>query len=210
METGASHYPIVQLLNRTIAESGLTPTGFVVSLGYRTDHLERGLNRLSLWLLTGAGHLRILRSVAATYPAFAAAWEKAVAATEALRRAEAKAAWIESLKATCDTFTPYLHVDGETRWPSSITIFGMVGGKTNLIPIEPSVLALGVTDQLHLLPVLMLEYLDKHKGQCPFFGKVQGFRFVRCLDYFRFDAQGRYLEHVREPFRRGEACVSLK
>lgn len=104
--------------------------------------------------------------------------------------AEAKAVWIESLKAQSATFRPYIHVEGE--------------------PSVPSVLELPIDEQLAALPPLMQAYLRKYNGACPFFGKVTGFRFVRCLDFFRFDEDGQFIERIEEPFRRGEASVSLK
>ena len=54
------------------------------------------------------------------------------------------------------------------------------------------------------LPELMRAYLEKYNGFCPFFGKVTGFRYVRCLDYFRFDKDGQFVGHVEKPFRRGD------
>jgi len=42
----------------------------------------------------------------------------------------------------------------------------------------------------------MWSYKSRNNGAVPFFGKLTGFKFVRCLDYFQFDEQGRLVEHV--------------
>ena len=56
----------------------------------------------------------------------------------------------------------------------------------------------------------MAQYSREHKGFCPFFGKLVGFKFVRYSDYYQFDADGQLLGHVAESFRHGEAWVELR
>jgi hypothetical protein len=71
-------------------------------------------------------------------------------------------------------------------------------------------LKLPIEDQLAALPKLMVAYNRRYDGCCPFFGQLTGFKFVRCLDYFQFDEQGRLVEHVEKPFRRGTCFVRLR
>jgi hypothetical protein len=204
----ASHYPISQFIARIMNDRCQDRMDFVRSLGYR--NLERGLRRLGPWLDEGEGYGRIIGQIAAAYPKEAEELRKAIGATREVKRAEFEAAFLEDCKAEQDTFQPFIHVDGETTRPSSITMFGVTGGRWNLIRIPPAILDLPLAGQLSAVPDLMREYLQEYKGQCPFFGKVTGFRFVRCLDYFRFDPDGRFLERVDKPFRRAPCVVSLK
>lgn len=207
MSHSASHYPIVQLIRRIITESGFDQPQFLASLGYRDS--ESGLRRLVPWLESGVGKPRFLRQILTAYPAYAPDVETALLETKQVKLAEAEAAWAESLKLEADTFRPYIHVEGETTRPSSITMFGVSGGRWNLIPIPQATLDLELDDQLAALPTLMQEYLRTNDGWCLFFGTVTGFRYVRLLDYFQFDKEGRFVGHVAKPFRRGIYWVSL-
>jgi hypothetical protein len=40
----------------------------------------------------------------------------------------------------------------------------------------------------------MTQYKEEHNGAVPFFGKLTGFKLVRLVDYFQFDAAGRFVE----------------
>jgi hypothetical protein len=208
MSQGASQYPISQLLARIMTDWGFSRPQFVTSLGYRNP--ERGLRRLNPWIDQGEGFALILKQIAASYPLHSDEIQKAVAATAQMKAAEAEAAWIESLKAEAGTFRPYIHVEGETWRPSSICIFAMSGGRWNLIDVPRPILALVLDEQLAALTELMRGYLKEYEGSCPFFGKVTGFRFVRLLDYFQFDKEGRLIERVNKPFRRGQCSVSIR
>lgn len=116
----------------------------------------------------------------------------------------------ERATSTREGFTPYIHVDGEATMPNGITMFAVTGGKWNLIQIPPTILELPTDDQLAAVSELMRSYLAKHDGQCPFFGRVTGFKLVRLRDYFQFDAEGRLLERVEKMFRRGAAVVAIR
>jgi hypothetical protein len=78
-------------------------------------------------------------------------------------------------------------VEGETTIPSSICIFGVSGGRWNLIDVPQAILELPKDVLLAALPELMRGYLMDYGGSCPFFGKATGFRFARLLDYFQFE-----------------------
>ena len=116
---------------------------------------------------------------------------------------------MERTRAAQETFTPYIHVDGESTVPNGITLFGLSGGKWNLIGIPQTILDVPIDDQLAAVPELMRAYLLKYDGQCPFFGAVTGFKLVRLRDYFQFDGQGVLLKHVEKQFRRGQVSVEL-
>lgn len=107
------------------------------------------------------------------------------------------------------TFQPYIHVRGETTVPSGVCLYGVTGGKWNLIEVSPPILELPDAEQLAALSALMRSYLDRFNGFCPFFGRVVGFRFVRLRDYLQFDANGVFVGRVDEVFRRGQAAVRL-
>ena len=51
---------------------------------------------------------------------------------------------------------------------------------------------------------------EKYKGAVPFLGKLTGFKFVRLVEYFDFDAWGQLRGHVNKPFRNGECSVELR
>ena len=211
MSQGASHYPIVQFISRLMREYGFSHVEFVQTLGYR-HNAEKGVRRLNLWLETGEGHDRIIGEIAAVYPAYAEKLEKAVAETARLKAAEAEAAFLERCKAEEERFRGFIHADGEKTVPSGITIFGISGGHTvwTTIQIPKAILELPLEAQLTALPKLMVAYRRRYNGDCPFFGKLTGFKFVRLLDYFQFDVEGSLVEHVERPFRRGCVEVSLR
>ena len=211
MTQGASRFPIVQVLNRLMNDYGFTPGELVHAIGYR-HNADKGLRRLNLWLENGAGHDRILKEISTVFPACSDELEKAIAATKAIKRTEAEANFLERCKAEQETFTPYLHAEGETTIPNGICIFSVTGGheRWTTIEIPKSILELPLDNQLPALPKLMLAYRRRYNGACPFFGKLVGFKFVRLLDYFQFDREGRLLEHVEKPFRHGECWVELR
>jgi hypothetical protein len=208
MSQGASQYFISQAITRLMADSGLSRPQFVTSLGYR--NIARGIRRLDPWIDQGEGFDLIIKQITEFYPLRADEIQNALAATAEQKAAEAEAAWIELLKAEAGTFRPYIHVEGESTRPSSICIFGVSGGRWNLIDIPQPILELAVDEQLAALPELMRRYLKEYGGSCPFFGTVTGFRFVRPLDYFQFDKEGRLIELVNKPFRRGHCSVSIR
>jgi hypothetical protein len=212
MTQGASQLPIVQFLNRLMNDHCFTPATLVNTLGYRRgQYAEKGLRRLNLWLETGEGHDRILEEIATIFPAYADGLEKAVAATKAIRNAKFEAAWLEQCKAEAGTFVPFLNAEGQDRIPNGICIFGMTGGhrRWTMTAIPRSILDLPLDNQLVALPGLMEAYRRQHNGAVPFFGKLTGFKFVRLLDYFRFDAEGNFVEHVDRPFRCSPCSVQL-
>jgi hypothetical protein len=213
MTQGASPYPIAQTISALMDDYGSTPVELVHALGYRNGaNRDRGLRRLNLWLETGAGHDRILKELSAVYPAHANRLEKAVAATKAIMRAEAEAVFLEQCKGEKDVFRPYLHAEGQQRIPNGICIFGITGGhaRWTTVEIPQAILALPLEAQLAALPELMAAYRRRYNGDCPFFRKLTGFKFVRLLDHFRFDKDGKFIEQVNKPFRRGSVEVSLR
>jgi hypothetical protein len=191
-------------------EHGFSRFEFVRALGYR--NLERGLRHLNSWLDRGEGNDRILKQIARAYPGHADGLEIAVAATMAIKTAEAEAAWFERCKAEQDSFIPYVHAEGESTVPDGITMFGVTGGhrRWTTIRVPQTILNLPIEDQLAAVPKLMLAYRRRYDGQVPFFGKLTGFKFVRCLDYFQFDEQGQFIERIEKPFRRGTCFVRLR
>jgi hypothetical protein len=182
---------------------------FVQALGYR--NLERGLRRLEPWLDCGDGYHLVLKQIAAAYPGHADDLQRALSETTAIKAAEAEAVFLERCKAEDGWFTPYIHAEGETTVPNGICIFGITGGhaRWTTVQVSQSILELPLEAQLAALPDLMRWYLRKYRGQCPFFGAVMGFRFVRLVDYFQFDRHGVFLENVQKPFRCGQCSVQL-
>jgi hypothetical protein len=108
-------------------------------------------------------------------------------------------------------FSPYIHVVGEVSVPRGITLFGISGGheRWTTIRIPESILRLPLAGQLERFPELMSAYLKQYGGQCPFFGAVKGFRYVREFDYFEFDSGGILIGRVHKDFRRGVVSLSL-
>lgn len=210
MSQGASNYPITQFITSLMSEYGLSRVGFIRALGYHNP--DRGLRRLNLWLETGEGYDRILDQIAAVYPGHSEQLQKAVAETSKAKRAEVEAAFLERCKAEESTFIPFIHVDGESRIPNGITVFGISGGhaRWTTIRIPEGVLRLPLEGQLVRLPRLMAAYQRKYNASCPFFGKLTGFKFVRLLDYFQFDSEGNFVGHVEKPFRTGYVEVFLR
>jgi hypothetical protein len=210
MPDADSRYPISRFLLKLLEETGFTRTEFVLSLGYR--NVERGRRRLDPWIDEGTGFDKILRQIATAYPNHADRLQNAITNTKAVKAAERHAEFFDLCKAQESTFVPYIHVEGEDRIPNGITLFGLTGGHEvwTTIKVPQRILDLPVDQQLAALPELMHRYLHKYNGACPFFGKVIGFKFVRLLDYYQFDADTPLLGHVEEPFRTGYAEISLR
>ena len=210
MSQGASPYPITKFLAALMDDCGFSTVEFIQALGYR--NIDRGLRRLEPWMQNGDGFQRILKQIARAYPGHADGLQKAVAATKAIKTAEAAAAWFERCKAEESTFVPFVHVEGESTVPDGITMFGVTGGhrRWTTIPVPPTILNLPIEDQLAALPELMMAYRRRYDGQVPFFGRLTGFKFVRLLDHFQFDKEGVLVEHVEKPFRRGTCFVRLR
>ena len=109
-----------------------------------------------------------------------------------------------------NTFHPYIHVQGEATVPLGVCVFGVTGGRWNLIEVPPPILELPHEEQLAALSALMGPYLERFGGFCPFFGRVTGFRLVRFRDYLQFDQNGVFVGRVEDVFRRGQVAVRLQ
>ena len=200
-------YPIARFLTSLMERSGQCRTEFVRCLGYR--NMERGRKRLDAWLDQGEGYSKIISQIAARFPSAAEELYAAIAATKHIRAAEAEAAFLAQRQAEQDIFVPHIIAEGEHTVPASICFYAVSGAKSDLIELPDHILALSVEDQLAALPNLMCSYRTRHNGQVPFFGNLTGFKFVRLLDYFQFDEEGRLKEHLSKPFRRGIGYVQL-
>lgn len=210
MPESASHYPISQFLLGLLEELGLDRDGFLVALGYR--NLERGRRRLDAWIDEGTGFERILKQISAAYPTSDDRLQTAIMNTAALKKAESEAAFLERCKAEEASFVPFVYAQGEKSVPSQITFFGMTGSHLRWtdIQIAKTILSLPIEEQLAKLPHLMLAYGRQYEAQVPFFGRLTGFLYVRCLDHFRFNKEGEFIERVDRPFRHGECWVDLR
>jgi hypothetical protein len=210
MSQCASEYPVSQFLVRIMQERGFSPAEFIQSLGYRS--IERGLRRLQPWVEQGHGFDKIMKQITASYPGYAEELGNAILETKAVMHAEFEVEWRERCKAEAGTFRPHIHADGEKTVPSQICTFGMTGGhgRWTTIPIPQNILDLPDDYQLAALAELMEGYRLTYKGQVPFFGPLKGFKFVRLLDYFRFDKDGQFVERVDRPFRSSPCAVWLR
>ncbi|MCE5309075.1 MAG: hypothetical protein LLG20_15660 [Acidobacteriales bacterium] len=106
-------------------------------------------------------------------------------------------------------FTPYIFVEGELKAPSSITLFAVSGGHWNVIKVPEELSSLPLAHLAPELVDLMHEFLREYGGQCPFFGQVRGFRFVRRHESFRFTEAGRFIGRDEGTFRRPYADVTI-
>lgn len=207
---GAPVYPITLLIERLVADHGPTPSDFVARLGYR--NLELGNRRLGSWITTGGGSRRIIQQIATAHPNVATELTLAIRATEAIKKVKQDNEWVERCKAREATFSPFIHCVGDRTIPHPITIFGVTGGhaRWTTIEIPQRVLDLSLDEQLSALPPLMHEYVTRFGGHVPFCSKLRGFKLVRLVDYFVFDAKGILIGQVLEPFRPGRVEVHLE
>ena len=129
-----------------------------------------------------------------------------------MRPAEGDRGWRDQCKSEEASFSPFIHVEGETAIPRGITLFGLSGGhaRWTTIHVPARILKLPVDEQLTALPELMRAYLEEYRGACPFFGMVQSFIYVRLRGYYRFGQDCYLIEHVQGQFRRGHVEVSLR
>jgi hypothetical protein len=213
MSKEASLYPVSQQIAKVIRNSGCTPLGFLLATG-NSDAVSV-LPSLESWLQNGEGDETIIATVAAFDPNEAAALYKAAAETVAMKAAGVDPVACENErreKLKRDRFKPFIFAEGELRVPTQITIFGATGGHEawHTVLVPAAILELPVKEQLARLPELMAKYRQKHKGVCPFFGKLVGFKFVRYSDFFQFSADGQLLEHVEKPFQHSAAWAELR
>jgi hypothetical protein len=205
-------YPVSKVIAKIIMNSGYTPFGFILAMGH--SGAEAGLPDLESWLEKGEGDQSTIAQIAAFDPDDAEKLHKAVAETAAMKAAGVDPASLERARIEREhaLFKPYIRAQGENSVPSGITMFGLSGGheRWHTIHIPAAIVKLPLEEQLAKVPELMAEYRQQYVGMCPFFGKLTGFKFVRRIDYFRFDADGRFLEHVVEPVRRSVAWVELR
>ena len=212
MSKEPSLYPVSQQIAKIIRGSGYTPLGFLLNTGHAdADSLLPGLES---WLENGEGDEAVIAMVAAYDPDAAAALHESVKETAAMKAAGVDpVAFEEARKERLkrESFQPYIHVQGERRVPSPITIFAVTGGheRWSTIRIPPAVLELPLDEQFAQLRALMAGYLLDNNGTTQFFGKVVGFKFVRYSDYFEFDVDGQLTAQVPAPFRPGIAWVEL-
>jgi hypothetical protein len=207
-----SLYPVSQVIAKVIRNSGYTPLGFLMALGH--SDAESQLPGLESWLKNGEGDAAMIAMVAANDPEEAAALYKAVEETAAMKAAGVDPVAFDRAmreKRARDRFRPFIRAEGELTIPTQITMFGLTGGfeSWHTIYIPKAIRELPLEEQLAKLPKLMAEYSRENKGNCPFFGRLVGFRFVRFDDYFQFDADGQLQQHVEEPFPHSEAWVEL-
>ena len=107
------------------------------------------------------------------------------------------------------TFKPYIYVEGESSIPASITLFAATGARWNVIELPEEIVNLPLAEQMPVLAALMRAYLDKYRGECPFFGRVRAFRLVRGNDSVRFSADGDFIEQIDGLFRRPQAELKI-
>jgi hypothetical protein len=207
--SSASKYPIAELLSEIISEHASCDADFVTDvLGYRD--VAKGLRRIYLWYGSNGGHQRIINHIARV-TGRGEELERAIAATREMTTREWEESWLERCKAEAATFRPFLCATGAHSVPTQICIFGMTGGhrRWTMIETPQSVLDLSVEDLVPALLPYMHLYKQQNRGNVPFFGTMTGFRFVRLVDYFQFDADGNLVELVDKPFRLGSCSVSL-
>ena len=204
-------YPITLLLAELISDHTSSEEDFITrSLGYR--NVEKGLRRLHFWTEEGGeeAHQRIIGQIARA-TGRGEELERAIEATREMRANEYEAAFLERCKAEAETFRPFLCAVGTHSVPEGICLFGMTGGfkRWTMIGLPDSVLDLPLEEQIPALMPCMEEYKNRYGGQCPFFGPLLSFKFVRLMDYIQFDAHGRLVQHVQQPFRVGQCSVWL-
>ena len=132
--SGASKYPISELLAEIIAQHASSEMTFVAEhLGYRDG--ERGLRRLRLWMETGEGHQRIINQIAQV-TGRGEDLQKAIAATREMKREELEANFLEQCREEAATFRPFLCAIGSQSVPEGICNFGIMGGHGRWTIIE--------------------------------------------------------------------------
>ena len=90
-----------------------------------------------------------------------------------------------------------------------MTIFAITGGDWNLIELPEEIVNWPLAEQMPAVAGLMRTYLEEHGGQCPFFGRVTGFRLVRWHESVRFTANGEFIEVVQGRFRRAQTTLTI-
>lgn len=206
MSQGASLYPISQSLARIVRNSGYSNYGFCIAFS-----MEAELPNLESWLEKAEGPDGIIGAICTAFPDESEALRKAVAETASMKVAGVDPVQLEQEKAE-KAFRPFLLAVGEERVPTQITIFGVTGGfdTWQLIRVPKSMIELPLDQQLPTLRELMEAYKRKYSGNCPFFGRLVAFRFVRYRDHFLLNLNGDTIEHVEHPFIAPACFVELR
>jgi len=209
MSHSASLYPVCQAIAKVIRNSGYSNIGFLCAMGHADA--EAVLPDLESWLMHGEGPRTLIAEIAAAYPDAADQLYRTVAETRVMKASGVDPAELERAREIA-RFTPFLLAQGEQTIPTQICIFGVSGGfeRWCVIRIPKRILKLPVKEQLAWLPRLMARYRRRNEGEVPFFGRLTGFKFVRFADYFRFDVDGRVVEHVQKPFGCGYFGTTAK
>lgn len=206
--SGVSKYPISQALKRIVLNSGYSPFGFLLAMRVDPEALLPDLNS---WLDKGEGDEATIWQIAVAHHDDAAQLWNALAETKAMRAANVDPVALEQARIKA-SFKPYIHAEGERRVPNGITIFAVSGGhdRWTTINVPQWILDLEIEKQLVALRELMLGFKRRNQGVVPFFGRLAGFKFIRFDDYYEFDADGRLIGHVEEPFHRSVAWAELR
>jgi hypothetical protein len=190
MSVKTSLYPVSKVIAQIILNSGYTPAGFLLALGYSSA--EDGLPDLESWLGRGQGDPQTIGKIAAFDPGDADKLHKAVAETAVMKAKGVDPVALEKERIERTLFTPFIFAEGEVgpqRW--------------TVIDIPAAIAELPLNERLTRLPELMGTFREQYKGGRPVFGKLMGFKFVCRHEWFDFDADGQLLKRVEGSFRLG-------
>jgi hypothetical protein len=172
-------YPISRLIREIQKSSGLRSGAFVRSLGY--SNISGGLRSLDRWVGSGEGDPYFLRKLVEVYGQ-AEQVKAALEDTAPILVAEEKQARIDEELRDRARFRPYVYVESSERTPSQICIAIFMGLRMKLLKLPEEWLDLSVDECLPLVQEFVRQHYAEKHGQCQFFGRITGFRFVHSYD----------------------------
>ena len=195
-------YPISSLISEHLKISNLSKINFIKKLGYKNTN--KGLRHLSAWLNNAAGSKSFLKAFANKFNIPDTELQKALSATR-------DTLFKEQIEQSRINFAPYIYAETELKVPSQITISILAGYPEKTIPFPAEAQKEDLKEQIVTAVIMIDEHYQRNKGNCPFFGKITGYRFVYAFEEsVRISTDLKFIEQCTGYFDPGlNGAVSL-
>jgi hypothetical protein len=204
--SGASHYPISQLIARIMNDSGQSRSEFIKSLGYRS--VQGGLRRLDEWLENGSGDEGCLRRIVDAYHPDPGELKKALSETEEVQRREHEEAIREIEDRERRRFKPFIWVHTVDGAHSFFTALGE--RKVKVLWFQEGFERLSKSEQLAIVQRRVREHFQELGGKCHGFGEILRYQFADTFDTsIVLDTSGNVIENHGGRFLLPEVWMEL-
>jgi hypothetical protein len=174
-----SNYPLGQALIETLNRSGLKLSAFLASIGY--SNINKGIRAFEQALTTGkVPQILLERIMQSDYALSTEQLQRAIEANQELLAKEELAANELKRAAAERDFRPYIMPVTESKRPSSITIFYLIGGIDRLrIDLPSSFATWELPLQYGYAQAQIRSHYQSTKGVAPLLGAITGYHLFR-------------------------------